>query len=128
MTVTFYGHSDFVVTKESAALLEAVLKALTEEGARRFLCDTYGNFDGVCYCVLKELKKEYDGINLVFVSPYLSIGKIVNQDYVNRYDETVFPPIERTPLKFAIVKRNECMVDNSDVVVAHVEYGCRPIV
>lgn len=39
------------------------------------------------------------------------------------YDETLYPPLESVTWRYAISKRNEYMVDNSDVVVAYVIYG-----
>ena len=37
------------------------------------------------------------------------------------YDGSVYPPIEQVPKRLAILKRNEWMIDNSDVVVAFVK-------
>ena len=38
------------------------------------------------------------------------------------YDDSIFPPIEKTPLKFAISKRNEWMIKNSDLIIAYVNH------
>ena len=49
--------------------------------------------------------------------------------YLNRkvdaslYDSTMYPPLEAVPRRFAIVKRNEYMVAQSDVIVACVLYS-----
>lgn len=39
------------------------------------------------------------------------------------YDDSVYPPLENTPLRFAIVKRNQWMIDNSQLIVAYVKYS-----
>ena len=39
------------------------------------------------------------------------------------YDSTVYPPLESVPRRFAISRRNEWMVSESDVVVAYVIRG-----
>ncbi len=41
------------------------------------------------------------------------------------YDDIIYPPIENAPLRFAIVKRNEYMVDIADLLICFVErkYG-----
>jgi len=39
------------------------------------------------------------------------------------YDETIYPPLESIPRKFAILRRNEWMVQESDIVVAYVNHG-----
>ena len=40
-------------------------------------------------------------------------------------DSSIYPPIESVPLKFAIAKRNEWMMENADLVIAYVNrnYG-----
>ncbi len=39
------------------------------------------------------------------------------------YDETIYPELEKVPYRFAISKRNEWMVDNSDLVIAFVSHS-----
>ena len=41
------------------------------------------------------------------------------------YDSIVYPPIEKTPPRFAISKRNEWMISKADLVIAYVSrtYG-----
>lgn len=36
------------------------------------------------------------------------------------YDETLYPPLESTPKRFAISKRNEYMINAADCVIAFV--------
>lgn len=38
------------------------------------------------------------------------------------YDRTLYPALENVPRRFAILKRNEYMVDAADIVVAYVKY------
>ena len=39
------------------------------------------------------------------------------------YDETLYPRLESVPRRFAISRRNEWMVQESDAVVAYVTHG-----
>ena len=39
------------------------------------------------------------------------------------YDETVYPPLESVPKRYAISRRNEWMVRESDIVIAYVIRG-----
>ena len=39
------------------------------------------------------------------------------------YDDVLYPPLETTPYRLAIVKRNEWMVSQSDLVIAYVLYS-----
>ena len=47
------------------------------------------------------------------------------QGFEKEYDEILYPEIESVPLKFAISKRNEWMVNNADYVIGYVQthYG-----
>lgn len=37
------------------------------------------------------------------------------------FDDTIYPDIEKVPPGFAIIKRNEWMIDNSDFLIAYVK-------
>ena len=38
------------------------------------------------------------------------------------YDSSVYPPIENVPMRFAINKRNEWMINQADLVIAYVDH------
>lgn len=44
-------------------------------------------------------------------------------DFYNTFDDTLYPEIEKVPPKFAIIKRNEWMIDKSDFLIAYVEHN-----
>ncbi len=88
----------------------------------------YGRFDDCCYKITKEFINQNINIHTIFVTPYIdfSYGQRLSRVCENNlYDEIIYPPIETVPLKFAIAKRNEYIVDNSDVVIIYVSrtYG-----
>lgn len=115
MTVTVCGHSKIVFSDVAMIEYKKVLTELIEEGADEFLLGGYGNFDNISASILYELKETYPHIRLVLVTAYIDRGK--DSDI---YDDVEYPPIENVPLKFAILERNKWMVDNSDVVIAHI--------
>lgn len=45
-------------------------------------------------------------------------------DFYKKFDNTIYPEIENVPPKFAIIKRNEWMIDKSDFLIAYVEHNC----
>lgn len=58
---------------------------------------------------------------MIFVTPYL--GKWLNDRksyFKSEYDEIIYPELEHVPLKFAINKRNEWMIDHADFVFTYV--------
>jgi len=61
------------------------------------------------------MKQRYPHIKSTLVIPY------IDREYdTDLYDCSEYPPIENTPKRFAIVKRNEYMVDCSDAIIAFV--------
>ena len=101
-----------------AQWLHQVCSDLIQQGADEFFLGGYGHFDFLCASVLREMKKDHPQIRLVLVLPYLNSSMLTEG-----YDETVYPPLESVPKRFAIVRRNEWMIRESDIVVAYVIRG-----
>lgn len=118
MNVTFCGHKEVLDQTIVRQWLLSTCQALILQGADVFYLGGYGMFDSLCASVLRELKPEYDYIRLILVLPYLNSNLITDG-----YDETIYPPLESVPKKFAILRRNEWMVQESDIVVAYVNHG-----
>ena len=119
-TVTFCGHRtiDWKDKEPITRKLFEELEKLIKQGATEFLLGGYGSFDRLCAVVIDDLKIKYSDIKSILVIPYL------NREYdTSLYDYTEYPPIEKTPLKFAISKRNEYMVNKSDVVISYVKHS-----
>ena len=68
----------------------------------------------------KELKEKYSGIDYAVVIAYFPKKKEVF-NYVSE-EETVYPEgLEKVPLRFAICKRNDWMIAQSDYVITYVK-------
>lgn len=116
MTITFCGHGNIYYDNQIKEALYKETEKLIAARAKRFLLGGYGNFDILAAETVKQLKQKYGYIESILVIPYL------NRNYsVDLYDYTLYPPIENTPMRFAISKRNEWMVKNSDVLIAYIE-------
>lgn len=123
MKVTFVGHSKTIINNELKEKLYNTLVSLIEQGATEFYCGGYGDFDILCAATIKELKSIYPNIKSYLYLAYNDENthrklKITNADKL--YDGYIYPDIENVPLKFAISKRNEKMIDASNVVIAYV--------
>lgn len=126
MIVAFLGHATTIFDDNlKNKLREKLLKIIVENEKVDFYLGGYGSFDSGCLTLLKTLKKTYSHINLVFITPYISDNYYKLKTAKYYYDETLYPPIESTPLKFAITKRNEWIVDNCDFLFCYVDrrYG-----
>ena len=115
MTVAFCGHRNIANPEIVKEWLRQVVDQLIDNGADTFYLGGYGQFDSLASAVIRDLKQQHPHIRSVLVLPYLD-----RQYPLKRYDETLYPPIETVPRRFAISRRNEYMIDESDVVVAYV--------
>ena len=118
LTVTFCGHSEVPDRAQVRVWLTDVCERLIGDGATEFYLGGYGAFDRLCAEVLQELKPRYAHIRLILVLPYLNSAMSMEG-----YDETVYPPLESVPRRYAILRRNEWMIRRCDVLVAYVTHG-----
>ena len=129
MIIAFAGHS-FISSRHE-------VKEMVKEQIRNNIIDVklvtcylggYGDFDEICARACRELKQEYDDIEVVYVTPYISLSeqaKIKEMQSYGLCDTSIYPPIENVPLRFAISKKNEWMMTNADLIIAYVNrsYG-----
>lgn len=85
----------------------------------------YGDFDFCAEKASMEIKKAFPDreIKRFYITPYIddSHRERLN-DMEKRFDGTIYPPLETVPLKYAISKRNEWMIDQADMVVSGVTH------
>ena len=127
MIITFVGHS-FIPSSST-------IKEMVKEQIRNNIADAktvtcylggYGNFDEICACACRELKREYADIEIVYVTPYISLSEQAKIKEMQNYglcDTSIYPPIEKVPPRFAISKRNEWMISNADLIIAYVNHS-----
>lgn len=124
MIVTFCGHSDLFAREDLFDKVLSVIKKTAKDEKMIFYLGGYGKFDDIAYRCCKAYQKEHPEALLIFVSPYQNEEYFKNRVYLlQNYDEILFAPIENTPPKYAISKRNEWMVKNADFLIAYVDYG-----
>ena len=124
MIITFCGHSNCLFSdEEKEKLKQLLIKEIRKNPTCKFYLGGYGAFDSLCLRTLRELKKEFQDIELIFITPYIdkNYSKLEFAKY--HYDDIIFPPLESVPRKFAILKRNEWMVEEADLVIAYVIYS-----
>ena len=122
LVVTFCGHNTVEEPDAVRHWLERTVDALIQDGATTFYLGGYGGFDRLAAAVMWEVKNRNKGVESILVLPYLNRTTAVD---LALYDGTIYPPLEKVGKRFAIVKRNQWMVDNADVVIAYVlhEWG-----
>jgi hypothetical protein len=127
MIITFCGHKDI---SDRQLILNKLIKTLEPYFKGNipltFYCGGYGGFDSVASQAVDVLRKTYSEIEAekIYVTPYIAASCKEKLDTLkNYYDEIIYPPLENVPLRFAISRRNEWMVDNSDIIIAYVMHN-----
>lgn len=125
MIITFCGHRDF--QSNADMMQKLVLELLSRaEQTDALLCYSggYGGFDRfAAYCV-KQVQKEAANIRNCLVIPYLTVVlQKETKEYGNYFDEVIYPPLENVPPRYAIIRRNEWMIDRADLLIAYVTHG-----
>lgn len=113
MIVTFCGHSTVEQKKAVEEWLYDIVEGLILQGYFEFYLGGYGDFDIMASLVVTKLKEKYPQVERTLVIPYLD--REIDEKF---YDNSYYPSLENVPKKFAIIKRNEVMVDEADVVIA----------
>ena len=124
MIITFCGHSNCLFSYDVKEQLKNILiDEINKNPTCKFYLGGYGDFDGLCLRMLKDLKTDFPEIELIFITPYLDKNYSKLEFAKNHYDGVIFPPLESVPRKFALLKRNEWMVEQADLVIAYVKYS-----
>lgn len=126
MIITFCGHSNYLSSLEDEERLLKLLEVVVCGEQVNFYLGGYGGFDYFALKCATQYKQRHKGTKLVFITPYLDRWLNERKDIIEKnYDEIVYPAIEHIPQKFAIIKRNEWMIDQADYLFAYVKtrYG-----
>ena len=120
MVCTFFGHGN--APKEIIPVLKkAIIKLIEENAVDTFYVGNHGHFDFYAENILKELSEIYPHINYSVVLAYLP-REIEKEGFYKDFSNTVYPEgIEKSPLKYAILKRNDWMLNRADYVITYVK-------
>lgn len=129
LTVTFFGHKDTIASSELCQKMNKTFEKFFCSAKRNkekltFLCGGYGNFDAIASSTIDKLRIEYPIVDCekIYVTPY--IGSRLDERFIKlQYDSIIYPPIENAPLKFAIIYRNQWMVDRAHYIIIHITHS-----
>ena len=130
MIVTFCGHRNLSDNTISERLTDTItklfLKAMTDNLPISFYCGGYGEFDRLAENVIDRVRNNFPNTRCekIFVTPYITQSyQYRNEQMKQRFDDIVYPPIENVPYRYAIIRRNEWMIDSADIIIAYVKYS-----
>lgn len=116
MNCCFIGHSN--TPFEIRNKLNEILVGLISEGVSDFYVGNNGNFDWLVQDLLVNLIKKGHHINLYIVLSYINEESIRAEQKYTLYPED----LDNIPLRFAISKRNDLLIKNSQILVAYVRH------
>lgn len=114
----FCGHRECAQDARVDLKLRLVVEKLINAGASEFLFGGYGMFDSMAARAVLRAKKEHPAVSSTLVLAYPT-----QRFDAALYDQTLYPPLEHIPPRFAVIARNRYMVERSDLVVAYVLYS-----
>ncbi|MBQ9103997.1 MAG: DUF1273 family protein [Clostridia bacterium] len=127
-TCCVIGHRDFEQDTETKQIIKELLILLIEkENITEFLFGSKSNFNDFCYDVVTELMNNYSNLKRVFVRAEYPV---VSDNYINYlkgfYEDSYFYDEKLMTNKFSHIRRNQFMVDKSDVCVFYYNEKYKP--
>lgn len=114
MTCTFFGNR--VIYRSIDDTLEEVLIDLIEnKGVTLFYVGNHGKFDAMVLRHLKKLSIQYP------IKYWVVVAYIPKKAEKDQEKNILYPSLEHVPPRYAIVKRNEWMLERADYVVAFID-------
>lgn len=115
----FIGHRKIVKTPElTAELIKRVEQLITNKNVATFLFGCNSEFDDLCYETVSELKEKYPNIRRVYVrAKYPHISEHYKSGLLEQFEDTYFPQSVFNAGKASYVKRNQEMINKSDICI-----------
>lgn len=117
--VCFVGHRHDWQNVGIESKLRDIIIDLIGKGYTTFYNGGKGYFDKISAEIVISLKKRFLNIKLFKILTYYHHDK-EKWELPSCYDGSIMPEIEQYHYKIRITKRNEWMIDNSDILVCHV--------
>ena len=119
---TFFGHR-YVEDDIGEILYNTITDLIENKNVTNFYVGNQGAFDALVIKTLKNLKNKYPHVSYTVVLAYLPHKK---RDFEDKdFSHAVYPEgLEFVPPKFAIIKRNNWMIEKSDFVMVYVKDLC----
>lgn len=118
---TFFGHRDCPESIR-ASLIKEIERLICDQQVESFYVGTQGSFDRMAYSALKKLCNKYSNIKVYRVLAYMPQNDAVSKDNAEGEDTILPEGIERVHPRYAIVWRNNWMIDRSEYVIAYITH------
>ena len=121
MIVGFFGHAHLLDAEKLRASLCLLMESAIKDREVEFWLGAHGAFDSISLYAARDFKKTHPSARLVLVTPYLDSR--ITREECTMYDGILYPPIETTPKRFAILARNRYVARSADMIFAYVSHS-----
>ena len=118
---TFFGHRDSPEGIRTS-LTREIERLICDQQVETFYVGTHGSFDRMAYSALRELRSKYSHIKVYRVLAYMPRKDAVSKDNAEGEDTILPEGIERVHPRYAIVWRNNWMIDHSEYIIAYITH------
>lgn len=126
MIISFFGHSKIyyedeeIIKNKILEILQNELRGFTDI---RFYIGGYGDFNRLALNCCREFKKLRPSATTYYILPYLDKEHTEqNKFWLENTDDSIYPPLEKVPKRYAIIERNKWIIYNSDLVILYLNY------
>lgn len=125
MVISFCGHREFIPDAEKEKfIIDTLIKYANTTDKLYCYTGGYGAFDWFAASCINKAKKAAPNILSCLIIPYITASHLDRISlHEKEFDEIIYPPLENVPPKFAIIHRNEWMIDNCNLLIAYVKYN-----
>ena len=121
----FFGHRDSPMVGQIETRLNEAVRDLILQNVSEFWLGEQGSFDSLSRLVVKDLRKEFDWINLSIFPAYYPNNFKFDWMYENDYGLMFPEEVAKAPPQVAILCRNEYIAKNADYIICYItrNYG-----
>ena len=120
MIVAFCGHKNYYGASPDDKLRIKEIFEKELSGQVDFYFGGYCSFENLAFKCAREYQETHPDAKLIFITPYLGPHYSRLETAKERYDEIIYPPLETVPKRLAILRRNDWIVKQSDIVIGHI--------
>ena len=116
-TCCIIGHRDFKITDElTIKINDTITHLINKENVTIFLFGSKSNFTDYCYKIVTKLLNKYPYLKRIYIRAEYPIISDEYYDYLKTlYEESYFYCSNKTTNKFSYIRRNQTMIDKSDI-------------
>lgn len=124
MIIAFCGHSENVSNCKLENRILELLELEAQDESVVFYLGGYGVFDSIAHSCCKKYQRIHTSAKLYFITPYIDKVYLKNREIlIDDCDGTIYPEIENTPRRYAILARNKWIVEKADLIIAYVNHS-----